>query len=134
MSDDLATRSGLPEPYRYLLADLPRDRWHGDEIAAMARFWLEMHSGFRREGARMDTLIDQWRSGERSADLWQSLAIVAVVCAVTVWQGFALGVAAGCLVALGVFVRSMNRSLVHARYTAAANPSRRMWPPAPISG
>lgn len=63
MSDDLATRSGLPEPYRYLLADLPRDRWHGDEIAAMARFWLEMHSGFRREGARMDTLIDQWRSG-----------------------------------------------------------------------
>ena len=75
-------------------------------------------------------LIDQWRSGERSADLWQSLAIVAVVCAVTVWQGFALGVAAGCVVALGVFVRSMNRSLVHARYTAAANPSRRMWPPA----
>jgi SulP family sulfate permease len=75
-------------------------------------------------------LIDQWRSGERSADLWQSLAIVAVVCAVTVWQGFALGVAAGCVMALGVFVRSMNRSLVHARYTAAANPSRRMWPPA----
>jgi len=63
LSDDLATRSGLPEPYRYLLADLPRDRWHGDEIAAMARFWLDMHSGFRREGARMDTLIDQWRSG-----------------------------------------------------------------------
>ncbi len=73
-------------------------------------------------------LIDQWRSGERSADLWQSLAIVAVVCAVTVWQGFALGVAAGCVVALGVFVRGMNRSLVHARYTAAASPSRRMWP------
>lgn len=75
-------------------------------------------------------LIDQWRSGERSADLWQSLAIVAVVCAVTMWQGFALGVASGCLVALAVFVRSMNRSLVHARYTAAVNPSRRMWPPA----
>lgn len=75
-------------------------------------------------------LIDQWRSGERSADLWQSLAIVAVVCAVTVWQGFVLGVAAGCVLALGVFVRSMNRSLVQARYTAAANPSRRMWPPA----
>jgi len=74
-------------------------------------------------------LLNQWRSGERSADLWQSLAIVALVCTVTAWQGFALGVAVGCLAALGVFVRSMNRSLVQARYTAAANPSRRMWPP-----
>ncbi|WP_269516214.1 hemerythrin domain-containing protein [Brevundimonas subvibrioides] len=63
MSDDLATRPGLPEPYRYLLADLPRERWHGHEIAAMARFWLQMHAGFRCEVARMDALIDQWRSG-----------------------------------------------------------------------
>jgi sulfate permease, SulP family len=75
-------------------------------------------------------LVGHWRSGERSTDLWQNLGIVVLVCAVTVWQGFVLGVATGCLVALGVFVRSMNRSLVHARYSAAANPSRRMWLPA----
>ncbi|MDH4392616.1 MAG: SulP family inorganic anion transporter [Aquabacterium sp.] len=75
-------------------------------------------------------LIGQWRSGERSADLWQSLAIMALVCAITVWQGFTLGVAAGCVVALAVFVRNMTRSLVQARYTAEASPSRRMWPPA----
>ncbi len=74
-------------------------------------------------------LAGQWRSGERSADVWETLAIVALVCAVTVWRGFAVGVAAGVLVALGLFVRSMNRSLVRARYTAAAEPSRRVYPP-----
>ena len=30
-----------------------------------------------------------------AVEAWQSLAIVAVVCAVTMWQGFALGVASG---------------------------------------
>ena len=63
VSDELHTRAGLPEPYRYLLADLPRDRWHGHEVAAMARFWLQMHSGFRREAAAMDALTGQWRLG-----------------------------------------------------------------------
>jgi MFS superfamily sulfate permease-like transporter len=74
-------------------------------------------------------LLAQWRSGERSADLWQNLAIVALVCAVTVWKGFALGVAAGCLLALVLFVRGMNRSLVRVGYSAAASPSRRVHPP-----
>jgi SulP family sulfate permease len=74
-------------------------------------------------------LIEQWRSGERSADLWQNLAIVALVCVVTVWQGFAFGVAAGCLLALALFVRGMNHSLVRVAYSAAANPSRRVHPP-----
>lgn len=74
-------------------------------------------------------LIGQWRSGERSADVWESLAIVALVCAVTVWRGFAVGVAAGVLVTLVVFVRSMNRSLVRWHDTAAAEPSRRVYPP-----
>ena len=63
LSDDLHARSGLPEEYRYLLEGLPRDRWHGNEVANMARFWLQMHSGFRREVAHMDALTGQWRSG-----------------------------------------------------------------------
>lgn len=63
MSDDLATRPGLPEQHRYLLEILPRDRWHGNEVVAMARFWLQMHSGFRREVAQMEGLTGQWRAG-----------------------------------------------------------------------
>ncbi|QTN24747.1 SLC26A/SulP transporter family protein [Rhizobacter sp. AJA081-3] len=73
-------------------------------------------------------LIGQWRSGERSADVWETLAIVAFVCAVTVWRGFAVGVAAGVLVTLVVFVRNMNRSLVRSRRTAALEASRRVYP------
>ena len=64
LSDDLHARSGLPEEYRYLLEGLPRDRWHGNEVAAMARFWLQMHSGFRRDVAHMDALTGQWRAGQ----------------------------------------------------------------------
>jgi len=73
-------------------------------------------------------LVRQWRSGERSSDAWQSLAIVALVCGITIWKGFAIGVAAGVGVALLVFVRSMNRSLLRSRHTAVAEPSRRVYP------
>lgn len=75
-------------------------------------------------------LIGQWRGGERSAEVWETLAIVAFVCAVTVWRGFAVGVVAGVLVTLVVFVRNMNRSLVRSSYLAAAQASRRVYPSA----
>jgi MFS superfamily sulfate permease-like transporter len=73
-------------------------------------------------------LVTQWRSGERSADVWESLAIVAIVCAVTVWKGFAVGVGVGVVLALAVFVRGMNRSLIRSRHNAVAQPSRRIYP------
>ncbi|MES2860704.1 MAG: hemerythrin domain-containing protein [Pseudomonadota bacterium] len=60
---DLATRQGLPQPYRYLVEAFPRLRWHEPQVGAMARFWLQMHSGFRRETAAMTGLTSQWRSG-----------------------------------------------------------------------
>ncbi|MFT3954972.1 MAG: SulP family inorganic anion transporter [Piscinibacter sp.] len=75
-------------------------------------------------------LVAQWRGGERSADLWQALAVVAFVCAVTVWKGFAVGVAAGVLAALAIFVRGVYRSLLRSAHTAAEAPSRRLYPPA----
>ncbi len=75
-------------------------------------------------------LVDQWRAGERSADAWQALAIVLGVCAMTVWKGFEVGVAVGVLAALLVFVRSLHRSLVRVRTTAAQLPSRRIYPSA----
>lgn len=73
-------------------------------------------------------LVIQLASGERSIDVLQSLAVVSLVCIVTIWQGFAAGVALGVVLSLLVFIRSMNRSMVRARFTAASQPSRRCYP------
>lgn len=67
----LALRTGLPLEFRYLLTELPRDRWTTlDETAA---FWLQMHSGFRRHQAHMDDLIGQWRANGDLTALHRSL-------------------------------------------------------------
>ena len=77
------------------------------------------------------TLVQQWWRGERSVDLALSLLIVLVVCLVTLRWGFVVGVAAGVVVAMLIFVRALNRSLLRLRYRASEIPSRRVYPPAP---
>ncbi len=76
-------------------------------------------------------LLVQWWSGERTRDMGISLGLVALVCVVTVWQGFVVAVTVGVLLSMLVFVARMNRSLVRSRYTADARPSRRVYP-APV--
>ena len=75
-------------------------------------------------------LVLKWLRGERSVDAALSLVIVVVVCAVTLRWGFVVGVAAGVVVAMLIFVRALNRSLVRLRYRASEIPSRRIYPPA----
>lgn len=72
-------------------------------------------------------LLRQFRAGERSSEVWLSLVVVAVVCAVTVRWGFVAGVGAGVLLSMVVFIRSMNRSLLRLRCSAADQPSRRVY-------
>ena len=80
-------------------------------------------------------LVDRWslqllrRRGAGGPAVRTSLLIVALVGLLTIWQGPAAGVVAGMLVATVVFVRGMNRSLLRARYLAAAQPSRRVYAP-----
>lgn len=67
----LALRTGLPTAFRYLLAELPRDRWTTlDETAA---FWMQMHASFRGHQAHMDGLVSQWRANGDLSVLHRSL-------------------------------------------------------------
>ena len=72
-------------------------------------------------------MLRQWGAGRHSAELAWSLAVVALVCAVTLGWGFAAGVVSGTVVAVWVFVRAMDRQLVRARFSAAEFPSRRVY-------
>jgi hypothetical protein len=45
----LATRDGLPDALRVMLADFPRDGWSAHrDFNGLAAFWLDRHLGFRR--------------------------------------------------------------------------------------
>lgn len=60
MSDlSLQARPGLPEAMRCLLAERPRETWDHANLPETARFWLQMHDGFRRQQAIMSELIRQ---------------------------------------------------------------------------
>jgi MFS superfamily sulfate permease-like transporter len=83
-------------------------------------------------------LIDGWTRrlirmalrGPRDPLLLINLGVVALVFVLTIREGFVVGVVAGVILALVLFIRAMNRSLVRARLSAAARPSRRVYPPA----
>lgn len=70
--DTLASRTGLPGEFRYLLDAFPRDRWSLtlDDTAA---FWLQMHASFRGHQAHMDGLVGRWRTDGDAIALHRSL-------------------------------------------------------------
>lgn len=51
---------------RCLLAERPRDSWADPSLPEMARFWLQMHDGFRGQTARMADLVRQGASDARA--------------------------------------------------------------------
>lgn len=65
MSDPLAlgTRSGLPQAQRCLLSLRPRETWGAADLHPTARFWLQMHQGFRHQQTAMERLIADVRDG-----------------------------------------------------------------------
>jgi MFS superfamily sulfate permease-like transporter len=82
------------------------------------------------------TLVDGWThalvvqlaAGKRTRDLVESLALVAVVCGATLAFGFVAGVGIGVVLSMIALIRTLDRSLVRSRFTAATRPSRRLYP------
>ncbi|MBK9134318.1 MAG: SLC26A/SulP transporter family protein [Betaproteobacteria bacterium] len=85
------------------------DRW---SVQVGRRWWQAVRGGTLAEGD--DTPV--------------GLALMLVVCVLTVAQGVAAGVAVGVVLSLVVFVRRVNRSLVRAQLSGMARPSRRIYP------
>jgi hypothetical protein len=76
-------------------------------------------------------LLARWWAGDHSRDLALGLGVMALVVGTTLWKGMVVGIALGVLLSLLAFAVRMNRPLVHDRYSAAARPSRRIYP-APV--
>lgn len=58
----LETRTGLPEALRPWLGQRPRETWGRPDLHPTARFWLQMHDGFRAQQAEMRRLGDAGRA------------------------------------------------------------------------
>lgn len=64
----LATRAGLTEDLKVLLARYPREIWDGHaNLGEMATFWLSRHAMFRDLGAMLDDAAERFRAGAMDA-------------------------------------------------------------------
>lgn len=73
-------------------------------------------------------LLAPWQRGAATAGLRGGLAVMALVCGLTLWRGFTAGVAAGVLLSMAIFIVRMNRPPLRNRSSAAERPSRRIYP------
>ena len=61
---DLDTRTGWPEDLRFIVERYPRETWAEHvNLAGMARFWLDIHNGFRRAGETLSGSTGEFREG-----------------------------------------------------------------------
>ena len=63
-SFDLDRRTGWPEELRFLLAQYPRAVWAEHvNLGDTARFWLQIHQGFRDIGGGLEAKATEFREG-----------------------------------------------------------------------
>jgi hemerythrin-like domain-containing protein len=61
---NLETRTGWPDELRLYLERFPRETWPGHpNLGQLARFWLQIHSGFRTYGETLKTSAHDFREG-----------------------------------------------------------------------
>jgi hypothetical protein len=61
---DIDSRTGWPEDLRVLLDRHPRETWPGHvNLGQLARFWLDIHNGFRGCAAMLNDSASEFREG-----------------------------------------------------------------------
>lgn len=77
MSDplDLAVRTGLPDEMAALRQALPRACAGDAGLSDVARFWLQMHDGFRRQTDVMTAAADRLAAGAADARAFHDRAL-----------------------------------------------------------
>lgn len=64
MTFDLESRAGWPPELRVLLEQYPRAVWsEHPNLGVLARFWLDIHNGFRAFGGRLSASAGDFREG-----------------------------------------------------------------------
>ena len=72
MELDLASRGPLPEEYRWLLADHPREGWLAHpNMGGHTRFWLDMHASFRQAATQLEALNADYRDERLAANAFK---------------------------------------------------------------
>lgn len=70
--DHLLLRDGLPEEFRYLAADCPRQDWSTPgRIHATAAHWLDIHRWFRGALGNLGEVAAGWRAGRLDGPAFQ---------------------------------------------------------------
>ncbi len=60
----IETRTGLPEEWKFLLENYPRDSWSShSNLGEHTRFWLSIHRHFRMMGSHLVAQSEDYREG-----------------------------------------------------------------------
>ena len=61
---DIESRTGWPDDLRFLLDRYPREVWPEHiNLGPMARFWLDIHNGFRHHADKLNASAGEFREG-----------------------------------------------------------------------
>ena len=73
MTLDLESRTGWPEDLGVFLERYPRAVWaEHPNLGMLARFWLDIHNGFRSFGDRLKASAEEFREGQVTPDRFRS--------------------------------------------------------------
>lgn len=73
MTLELETRTGWPQDLRVLLEQYPRAVWlQHPNLGRLARFWLDIHDGFRAFGGRLEASAADFREGRVTPDSFRA--------------------------------------------------------------